>query len=104
MQPELIIAITSGLITLLASFFVAIYQSRSEFRKMAQQLEEKYTTSLFDKRLEAYPLLFRIVSQLSNAIEQGNQSKQRLADFQGPFDDWLASSAILLTPSTAEIL
>ena len=104
MQPELIIAIISGLITLLVSFFVAMYQSRSEFRKMAQQLEEKYTTSLFNKRLEAYPLLFRIVSQLSNAIEQGNQSKQQLADFQGQFDDWLSSYAILLTRSTAEIL
>ncbi len=104
MQPELIIAIISGLITLLASFFVAMYQSRAEIRKMTKQLEEKYTTSLFDKRLEAYPPLFKILSQLSNVIEHSTQSKDQLTDFQGQLDNWLSSYAILLTPSTAQIL
>jgi hypothetical protein len=103
MQTELVIAITSGLIALLTSFFVAVYQSRAEFRKLAKQLEETYTTSLFDKRLEVYPALFKALSQLSNAIEYKTQSKQQLKEFQGQFDSWLSSYALLLTPSTARI-
>ena len=94
MQTELLIAIISGLITLLASFFVAMYQSRVEFRKMAKQLEEKYTTSLFDKRLEVYPLLFKALNQLSNAIEFNIQSKEQLTEFQHQFNSWLSSNAI----------
>jgi hypothetical protein len=75
-KPELLIAIVSGIITLSASFFVAMYQARTEFRKMVRQLEQKYTTSLFDKRLEAYPMLFKILHDLNNEIEYKTETQQ----------------------------
>ena len=104
MQPELIIVIVSGFITLLASLFVAMYQSRVEFRKLASQLEEKYTTSLFDKRLEVYPLLFKALNTVNSSIEQNCQSKQLIMDFQDEFENWLSLNAIFLTPATANII
>jgi hypothetical protein len=104
MEAELVVAIVSGLITLTASFFVAMYKSRAEFKKMAKQLEERYTTSLFDKRLESYPLLFKALNQLSNAIESNAQSEEQLREFQRQFDSWLSSYAIFLTPSTAQMV
>jgi len=103
-KPELLIAIVSGILTLSASFFVAMYQARTEFRKMVRQLEQKYTTSLFDKRLEAYPLLFKILHDLNNEIEYNTQSKQQLIELQKDYDDWVSSHAILLTPTTGKLV
>ena len=101
---QLAVAIVSGLITLLASSLIAIYQSRSEFRKLTKQLEQTYTTSLFDKRLEVYPVLFRALNQLNHKIEYSSPDKQQLVDFQHQYDDWLATHAILLTPTTAKVV
>ena len=101
---QLTVAIVSGLITLLASSLIAIYQSRSEFRKLTKQLEQTYTTSLFDKRLEVYPVLFRALNQLNHKIEYSSLDKQQLVEFQHQYDDWLATHAILLTPTTAKVV
>lgn len=103
-KPELLIAIVSGVLTLLASFFVAMYQARTEFRKMVRQLEQKYTTSLFEKRLEAYPMLYKILHDLNNKIEYNTQSKQQLTEFQKNYDDWIAFHAILLTPTIGKLV
>jgi hypothetical protein len=104
MRPELLIDIVSGLITLTASLFVAMYQARVELRKFARQLEEKYTTSLFNKRLEVYPLLFKALTDLNNTIEYSNQSRQSLIEFQGKYDSWISANGIYLTPATAHII
>ena len=104
MKPELSIAIISGILTLLASFFVAMYQARTEFQKMVEQLEQKYTTSLFEKRLEAYPLLYKILHALNNEIEYNTQNKQQLIRFQKDYDSWIASHAILLTPTIGKLV
>ncbi|MDB9528169.1 hypothetical protein PN498_19410 [Oscillatoria sp. CS-180] len=109
MRPELLIAIVSGLLTLLASSLVAIYQARTEFQKMLKQLEQKYTTSLFEKRLEAYPLLYQLLHTLNHEIEynvhnQGEIDRQNLIEFQHHYDHWIATSAFLLTPTTAELV
>lgn len=101
MQPELIIAIISGLITLFASFLIASYQARVEFRKIARQLEEKYTTSLFEKRLEGYPKLFKILNELNNDIEYNGHSREKLIKFQKQFDNWMSDNALFLTNATA---
>jgi len=103
MQPELLIAIVSSLITLLASFFLATYRARVEFRKMAKQLEEKYTTSLFNKRFEIYPLLFKLLNELNNAIDCNSQSKQMLNELLKQFDGWMSANAIFLTRTLAQI-
>jgi hypothetical protein len=104
MRPELLIAIVSGLITLTASFFVAMYQARVELRKFARQLEEKYTVSLFNKRLEVYPLLFKALTDLNNTIEYSNQSRRLLIEFQEKYDNWISSNGVFLTPATAHII
>ncbi len=104
MKPELWIAIGSGLITLLASSFVAIYQARTEFRKLTRQLEQKYTTSLFDKRLEVYPVLFKALNDFNNVIEYKSPSPQQLVELQQQYDTWISSHAIILTPTTAKVV
>ena len=104
MKPELLIAIVSGLITLLASSFVAIYQARTEFRKLARQLEQNYTTSLFDKRLEAYPVLFKALNDFNNVIEYGSPNRQQFVEFQKQYDTWISTHGLLLTPTTAQVV
>ena len=99
---QLVIAIVSGLITLLASSLIAVYQSRTEFRKLQKQLEQTYTTSLFDKRLEMYPVLFRTLNDFNHQIEYGSPNKQQLMEFQRQYDDWVSTHGILLTPTTAK--
>mgnify|MGYP001791436683 FL=1 len=104
MKSELLIAIVSGLITLGASSWVAVYQARAELKKLTRQLEQTYTTSLFDQRLNAYPILFKTLHDFNNIIEYGTPSKQHLIKFQTQYDTWTASHAILLTPKTAKII
>ncbi|MEM7796232.1 MAG: hypothetical protein AAF579_17490 [Cyanobacteria bacterium P01_C01_bin.118] len=102
MQSELVIAIASGLLTLVASSLIAVYQSRTEFRKLRKQLEQTYTTSLFDKRLDLYPVLFQALNHLNHKIEYGSPNREQLIEFQHQYDDWISSHAILLTPTTAK--
>ena len=104
MRSELVIAIVSGLITLLISSLIAVYQARTEFRKLTKQLEQTYTTSLFDKRLEFYPILFRALNHFNHKIEYSSPDKQQLVEFQHQYDDWISTHAILLTPTTAKVI
>ena len=109
MKPELLIAIVSGVLAIVASSLVAVYQARTEFRKMLKQLEQKYTVSLFDKRLEVYPFLFKLVHDLNHEIEYNSQNKrnlnkQQLVEFQKHYDSWISAYAFLLTPTTAELI
>ncbi|MEO1126218.1 MAG: hypothetical protein AAFX95_19440 [Cyanobacteria bacterium J06639_16] len=104
MTPELLIAIVSGILTLLASFFVAMYQARVESRKLVRQLEQQYTTSLFDKRLAAYTVLFQLLHDFNAVIEYGISNRQQLADFRKHYDSWVSAHAILLTRTTAKLV
>jgi len=104
MQSELVIAIVSGLITLSVSSLIAVYQARTEFRKLTKQLEQTYTTSLFDKRLEVYPALFKALNHFNHRIEYSSPNKQQLIEFQQHYDDWISTHAILLTPTTAKVV
>lgn len=104
MTIELLIAIVSGVITLLASFFVAMYQARAESRKLVEQLKQQYTTSLFDKRLAAYPVLFKLVHDFNTVIEYGIPDRQQLIGFRQQYDHWVSSYAILLTQTTAKLV
>lgn len=104
MGSELVIAIVSGLITLFISSLIAVYQARTEFRKLTKQLEQTYTTSLFDKRLEVYPTLFKALNQFNHRIEYSSPNKQQLVEFQHHYDDWVSTHGILLTPTTAKVV
>lgn len=103
MKLELIIVIVSGVITLLASFLIATYQTRLEFQKMSKQLEEKYTTALFNKRIEVYPQLFKILHDFNHKVEYRTQNKQTLLTFQQEFDGWMSTNAIFLTSTISQI-
>ncbi|MEM9908371.1 MAG: hypothetical protein AAF921_25445 [Cyanobacteria bacterium P01_D01_bin.44] len=104
MTVELLIAIVSGIVTLLASFFVAMYQARAESRRLVKQLEQQYSTALFDKRLETYPILFELLHDFNMAIEYGTPSRQQLINFRKQYDSWVSAHAILLTQATAKLI
>ncbi len=104
MPTELVIAVISGLVAIVGSFFIAIYQSRVEFRKLARQVEEKYASSLFDKRLTVYPPLYSTLSRLTSAIETNTQTTEQVKQFQDQFENWLSSNAIFVTPTTATMV
>ncbi|MEO0458355.1 MAG: hypothetical protein AAF152_17485 [Cyanobacteria bacterium P01_A01_bin.114] len=104
MTVELLIAIVSGIVTLFASFFVAMYQARVESRKLVKQLEQEYSTALFDKRLEAYPVLFELLHNFNAVIEYGTPTRQQLLDFRKHYDSWVSAHAILLTQATAKLI
>ena len=104
MQLELLIALVSGVLTLAASFFVAMYKSRSEVNKMGKLLEEKYSTALFEKRLAAYPVLYQMLNTMNMAIEREANRVALLRTFQSDYEAWVGSHAILVTPSTGTVI
>jgi hypothetical protein len=48
MKNEILIAIISGSVTLIASLILAAYRTRLEVKKALRQLEESYTKSLYE--------------------------------------------------------
>lgn len=104
MNNNLLIPIFSGILTLFASFFIAMYKSRVEIKKIAKQLEEKYTIALYNKRLEVFPEMFKIVNTLCQKIEKGINKFDDLIQFQESFDCWLSNNGILLTKSMVNLL
>ncbi len=103
MSSNLIIAIVSGLITLIVSVLVTSLKNKSELKKIKKELELNYAKSLFDKRIEVYPSLFCLLSGLNKLIEYNRQSKADIIEFQKNIDKWNNENAIFLTTTSSRI-
>ena len=103
MQVTIIISIISGIITLITSVLITTIKNRSELLKIHVELEQKYATSLFEKRLNVYPTLFKILSDFNKLIEYNIQTKDKLLELQKNLDEWNNEYAILLTTTSSRM-
>ena len=76
---------------------------------MLKQIEQKYTTSLFEKRLQVYPVLYKLLNEANCTIEYNSQNlgsmdRKVLADLRQEYDSWISAYAFLLTSSTGELV
>lgn len=95
---SIFIPIISVIISVVSSIVITALKNKSELKNIKTQLEQRYATSLFDKRVEIYPNLFFILSNYGKIIEYGKQTKTNLTEFRDNLDSWDSKNAIYLTP------
>jgi hypothetical protein len=103
MKPELIIPIFTGLVSVLASVVVTTLSNRSELKRIRRELEQSYEKSLFDKRVEVYPKLYKQLSSIGKLVEYGEATRSTLLEFREKVDEWNSSYSLFFTPATTKI-
>lgn len=103
MAPELIVAIITGLISIVASVSVTTLSTRSELRRIRRELEQSYEKSLFDKRVEIYPELYQLLSANLKLIQYGDASRDTLLMFKEQIDAWNSKYSLFFTRATTQI-
>jgi hypothetical protein len=97
------IALTGVVISVASSSIVSLFQNRSELAKIKKELEQQYAKQLFEKRIEAYPKLYQLISSYAKTIQYGEQTIENFLNFRESIDSWDSQNAIFFTESTARI-
>ena len=104
MSSELVaslIALFGVIASVLVSFFVGQRQMKTQIDSLRIQVEQTYTSKLYEKRLEVYPLLFEIMSSFSKKIrDRGDITKKTLDDFVSQFNEWDSKHSIYTSELT----
>lgn len=101
--PELLMAIITGLLSVVASVGVTTLSNRSELRRIRRELEQSYEKSLFDKRVKIYPKLYQLLSANIKLIRYGEASRDTLLKFREEIDSWNSKYALFFTPATSRL-
>src|SRR5215217_3936732 len=64
-----LIALIGVLISIFASAFVSTRQSKIEIKKLRTELQMAYASKLVDKRMDTYPILFKLISDFEKACK-----------------------------------
>jgi hypothetical protein len=108
MSTELVaslIALAGVIISVLVSFVVGQRQIKTQMDSLRIQIEQTFTSKLYEKRLEVYPLLFEIMSSFSKRIrDHGEITKEIIDDFAAQFYEWDSKNSIYTSGLTLKQL
>jgi hypothetical protein len=99
----LVVVISAGL-SLVTAILVSRDQARRTFANLSVELREKYSNALFAKRLDVYPSLYRIVSDLAKTISDRTLTSNEVGEALGALKDWDSKNAIYTSPATQMVL
>ncbi|MCP4405995.1 MAG: hypothetical protein GY801_52970 [bacterium] len=102
-MTAILVPVLSGILSILASVIITTLKNRSELHKIHAELEQQYTKTLFEKRIEVYPKLFSVLSGFNKLIEYETQSREKLIEVQQLLDGWNNEYAIFITRATSSI-
>ena len=101
------IPLISVLLSVISSLYITTLKNKSEMLKMKEQMREerdqRYSVSLFDKRLSDYPSLYEILSGYAKTIQYERQSAVTLTKFRDNLDSWNSRHSLLHTSDTAKL-
>jgi hypothetical protein len=83
-------------------FYISINRNRTELKMIQIQLEQKYSTSLFEKRIELYPSLSEILSGYQKKILYGDNTEENFMVFIKELDIWNTKNSIFFSRETAK--
>ena len=92
--------IRSGLV----SFVVSSVQSNTSAANLRVEVEQRYNQKLYEKRLEAYPLLYQATSDLGKDLELPELPYSLFAKSRQRIDQWDSQHAVLTSPSVIALL
>ena len=96
-------AVITVLVSVTSSIIITAYQSRIEISKLRKLLEQQYAKSLFDKRLDVYPNLYRVLSRYAKIIQYNQNTVANIIQFRDDLDKWDIENALLLTSNTSRL-
>lgn len=97
------ISILGVLISVTVSVIITRQQYKVELEKIKKQLEQAYAKSLFDKRVETYPQLYRLTSNYGKTIQYNKQNVRNLIKLRDEIDKWNSQYSIFFTKPTTHI-
>ena len=100
---SLFVPIATVIISVIASVIVNSMKNKAELTKLQRELEQKYSHSLFQKRIKVYPKLYTLLSDYDKIILYGKQTIENLANFREKIDDWNSKNSIFFSPTTTKI-
>lgn len=86
MENSILIPVFTAIITIIASLIATHLKNKSELKKIYAGLEQKYAEALYNKRIDMYPGLYKILSSHTKLINEGKASLQTLRDFKTALD------------------
>jgi len=97
----------SNLLTIIVTIIGAIYITgkinRTKLDKIKFELEQKYASALFKKRVEIYPSLSAILSGYQKIILSKKNDKNNFCIFLDMLDKWHTKNALFLSSTATKI-
>jgi hypothetical protein len=105
MSSELLpslIALAGVAVSVLASSYLSARQTKIEIKKLRTELQLAYASKLIDKRIETYPVLYKLISDFQKLIHSGKLTKQETDKFVGKMLEWDSTNAIYMSGHTVK--
>ncbi|WP_054029603.1 cell division protein FtsQ [Desulfatitalea tepidiphila] len=94
-----LIALSGVLVSAFVSYIVSSNQADLTVNNLKVELESRFNQKLYEKRLEAYPSLYKVLSDLGKDLRAIDLPYSKLKNRLNEIDKWDSSNAILLSHS-----
>ena len=100
---QLAIPVNIGVLSTITAVYVASLRNKAELNRAILLLEQSYSKSIFDKRLEVYPELYRILSSYAKTLEYDEQTPVNLRAFRNSMDEWNSQYSVFFGSTSTKI-
>jgi len=97
-----LIALFGVIISVMISSVVSFRQTKQEIANLKLELQSRYTSKLFEKRLEVYPRLYKITVKLIYAMNSGKLTPDLIKEALDEFYEWDGENAIFVSLLTLQ--
>jgi hypothetical protein len=99
-----LIALLGIIVSVVISLVISLRETKLETQKLKEEYLKQYADKLFEKRLEVYPEISKILVSTVNKINQSVISPSDTKFFADALLDWEAKNAIFLGPQSQHIV
>ena len=75
-------------------------KNNAELIKIRIESERNFAKSLFEKRVEHYPILYQILSDYAKKIKYDRNDIDNLKEFREKIDEWNSKCSLFFSPQT----
>ncbi len=103
MSPEIvaaIIAVGGVIVSVVCSLCASYWTVSAQTRGLRDQIRQAFGSQLLEKRIEVYPALYEMVSDLVKVTRFGEVTKKVLVDLRSALEKWDSKNSIFLSFET----
>ena len=100
MPTELIaslIALSSVAISVTVSLIISTRQIKTELKKLRAEIQQTYAGGLLEKRLQTYPILYKLLSDFDKVIRFGTLTQVVVSELFDHLLKWDSENAIFMS-------